>query len=186
MWFPEHSACAGHLLIPSVVHVICSLQVKYCVELHPFTSYRGSFSGNEKKTRVLCWADCLFVAQAVVEVPNLLRLCCGLVTVNISFPFYKHNILGLDEWFVFGVTVFWGYGLNWKRVQLECSAAPFPGELASKTVTLPPFQHHIHCQISSDIRRLCCHVILAKCFSYCWIPNKIAPLLKTHPSEMMH
>lgn len=68
---------------------------------------------------------------------------------------------------------FGAMGLIGKGVQLECSAAPLPGELASKTVTLPPFQHHIHCQISSDIKRLCCHVIPAKCFSYCGIPNKI-------------
>lgn len=146
MWFPEYSACPGHLLIPSVVHVICSLKTSRTTGeiLCGVASIHQLPRQTKKKTLVLCWADCIFVD----EVSDLLLLWCAVVTVNISIPFYKHNIGGLDEWFAFAVTVFWGYGLNWKRVQLECSAAPFPGELASKTVTLPPFQHHIHCQIS--------------------------------------
>lgn len=182
MWFPEYSACAGHLLMPSVVHVICSLKTSRTTgeilcgvaSIHQFARQFLQPRKKKKKTLVLRWADCIFVARAADEGVRPAGALVWCSRCEHLHPFFtKHNIGGLDEWFTFGVTVFWGYGLNWKGVQLECSAAPLPGELASKTVTLPPFQHHIHCQISSDIKRLCCHVIRAKCFSYCWIPNKI-------------
>lgn len=103
-----------------------------------------------------CWADCIFVAQAVDEVSNLLRIWCGGPTWKTSDGRMSHLCFGV---------------LLVKRCsqivqQLLCLASCLQrrSPCHCSNITFIARYHQI-------MRDFCCHVIPSKCFSICWIPK---------------